>query len=103
MFRPIFYAREDAYDSVQINILMNSTCRDHVLDVDERFVFGQRAHPSDTCLSVQLDSWTILFVEDEYCRTVCLEAAFFANFSFSFLFRCRHDKATSLYRILKVR
>ena len=50
MFRPILYAREYADYRVQVNILMEITCRDHVLHVDERFVFGQRAHLSDTYL-----------------------------------------------------
>jgi hypothetical protein len=82
---------------------MQSTCHDHVLDVDKRFAFGQKTHPSDTCLSAQLNSWAIPFVEREYCRTVCLETTFLANFSFSFLVRCRHGKATSHYRIPRVR
>jgi len=55
LFRPIFYAREHAHDRVQVNILMEITCRDHVLHVDERFVFGQRAHLSDSYLLELLD------------------------------------------------
>ncbi|MGA2791716.1 MAG: hypothetical protein ABSF00_13245, partial [Candidatus Bathyarchaeia archaeon] len=82
-------AREYADNRVQVNILMEITCRDHVLNVDVRFMFGQRAHPSDTCLSVQLNSWAIL------------EAAFLANSSFSFLDRYQHSKLRG--RMLKVR
>ena len=85
--RSIFYAREDAYDRVQIKILMESCCSDDVLYVDERLMFSQRLHPNDTCLSEELNSWAILFVESKYFRTVCLEATFLANFLFSFLIR----------------
>jgi hypothetical protein len=74
---------------------MEICCGDDVLDVNERFVFSQRLHLRDACLSVQLNPWTIFFVEGEYWRTVCLKATFFANFLFSFLIRCWHGKATS--------